>query len=78
MLKDFLIGALIGEFLLFVVIFFSYRTHLIYDFDGWFKKHSKSLFRSMVLAGLFFGSVIAFSDGSSSSCKEFGRYASNC
>lgn len=76
-MKELIIGALVGEAMLFAFIFFSYRTELLYDFDAWFKKHSKSLYIAMIVAGIF-GMIVAVSDGSGSPCREFGRYASSC
>jgi hypothetical protein len=78
MIYDFLIGSLAGLILLFLVTFFSYRSDLMYDFRGWWKKHSKGFLIATFIVFILGGVFVGLDNNESLGCRDFGRYASSC
>ena len=77
-MSGFLSGALSGVLVFYIISFILYRSELMYDFSGWWEKHSQGFYKGTLIAALLGGLVIGLGGESGSSCKEFGRYATNC
>ena len=77
-MSDFLRGALVGEIMLFAIVLLAYYSEIKYDFSLFLNKHKKSILISILVAGCLGGLVAVFDNGSGSSCKSFGRFASSC